>query len=44
VKKEASPIYMLEPMICKSKRKGKVTTVIEGWGTDEDFKIWSEKK
>jgi translation initiation factor 1 len=30
-----------EPMICKfEKRKGKATTIIEGYtGTDEDFKI-----
>ena len=34
-----------EPMICKfEKRKGKVTTVIEGYeGTDEDFKILAKE-
>ncbi|MGG7036065.1 MAG: translation initiation factor [Flavobacterium sp.] len=34
-----------EPMICKyEKRKGKPTTVIEGYeGTDEDFKILAKE-
>ena len=34
-----------DPMICKyEKRKGKVTTVIEGYeGTDEDFKILAKE-
>jgi translation initiation factor 1 len=34
-----------EPMICKfEKRKGKATTIIEGYeGTDEDFKILSKE-
>ena len=34
-----------EPMICKfEKRKGKATTIIEGYeGTDEDFKILAKE-
>ncbi|MBF2709283.1 translation initiation factor [Flavobacterium soyangense] len=34
-----------EPMICKfEKRKGKVTTIIEGYeGSDEDFKILAKE-
>lgn len=34
-----------EPMICKfEKRKGKVTTIIEGYeGTNEDFKILAKE-
>ena len=34
-----------EPMICKyEKRKGKVTTIIEGYeGNDEDFKILAKE-
>ena len=34
-----------EPMICKDeKRKGKATTIIEGYeGTDEDFKILAKE-
>lgn len=35
----------VEPMICKfEKRKGKPTTIIEGYtGTDEDFKILAKE-
>jgi translation initiation factor 1 len=34
-----------EPMICKyEKRKGKATTIIEGYeGTDEDFKVLAKE-
>ena len=47
--KEASQEHQLfvqkEPMICKfEKRKGKPTTIIEGYeGTDEDFKILAKE-
>jgi translation initiation factor 1 len=37
-------IYTKEPMICKFERKGKVTTVIEGYeGSDADFKILAKE-
>ncbi|APA00498.1 translation initiation factor [Flavobacterium commune] len=46
-KKETShELYVQkEPMICKfEKRKGKVTTIIEGYeGDDEDFKILAKE-
>ena len=45
---EAAPheLYVQkEPMICKfEKRKGKATTIIEGYeGTDEDFKVLAKE-
>lgn len=42
IKKENHVVFIQnEPMICKfEKRKGKATTIIEGYnGTNEDFKI-----
>lgn len=46
VEPEAHELYVQkEPMICKyEKRKGKATTIIEGYeGTDEDFKILAKE-
>lgn len=46
IEEEAHELYVQkEPMICKfEKRKGKATTIIEGYeGTDEDFKILSKE-
>ena len=46
IEKEAHELYVQkEPMICKyEKRKGKATTIIEGYeGTDEDFKILAKE-
>ena len=43
---EAHQLYVQkEPMICKfEKRKGKATTIIEGYeGNDEDFKILAKE-
>jgi translation initiation factor 1 len=43
---EAHELYVQkEPMICKyEKRKGKATTIIEGYeGSDEDFKILAKE-
>jgi translation initiation factor 1 len=37
-------IIRSEPMICKFERKGKTTTIIEGYeGSDEDFKILAKE-
>jgi translation initiation factor 1 len=46
MEQEAHELYVQkEPMICKyEKRKGKATTIIEGYeGTDEDFKILAKE-
>ncbi|SHG24174.1 translation initiation factor 1 (eIF-1/SUI1) [Flavobacterium segetis] len=46
IQKEEHQLYVQkEPMICKfEKRKGKATTIIEGYqGTDEDFKILAKE-
>ena len=45
VKKDKVLWIQEEPMICKfEKRKGKPTTIIEGYtGTDEDFKILAKE-
>ncbi|MFM2369552.1 MAG: hypothetical protein RL619_1862 [Bacteroidota bacterium] len=46
IKEVAHELYVQkEPMICKfEKRKGKATTIIEGYeGTDEDFKILAKE-
>ncbi|MBP6181695.1 translation initiation factor [Flavobacterium sp.] len=46
IKQVAHELYVQkEPMICKfEKRKGKATTIIEGYeGTDEDFKILAKE-
>ena len=46
IEKEAHELYVQkEPMICKfEKRKGKVTTIIEGYeGDEEDFKILAKE-
>lgn len=46
VEQVAHELYVQkEPMICKfEKRKGKATTIIEGYeGTDEDFKILAKE-
>ena len=46
VEEVAHELYVQkEPMICKfEKRKGKATTIIEGYeGTDEDFKILAKE-
>ena len=46
IEEETHELYVQkEPMICKfEKRKGKATTIIEGYeGTDEDFKILSKE-
>ncbi len=44
-KEEYTLFIQKEPMICKfEKRKGKATTIIEGYeGTDEDFKILAKE-
>ena len=45
-REEAKTLWVQqEPMICKfEKRKGKPTTIIEGYtGTDEDFKILAKE-
>jgi translation initiation factor 1 len=46
IKTENHTLYIQkEPMICKfEKRKGKATTIIEGYeGTDEDFKLLAKE-
>ncbi|MEC5165579.1 translation initiation factor 1 [Flavobacterium sp. PL11] len=46
IQKEEHQLYVQkDPMICKfEKRKGKATTIIEGYqGTDEDFKILAKE-
>ena len=45
VEKDKSLWIQAEPMICKfEKRKGKPTTIIEGYtGSDEDFKILAKE-
>ena len=46
IEEEAHELYVQkEPMICKfEKRKGKATTIIEGYeGTDEDFNILAKE-
>lgn len=45
LEEEHSLFIQKEPLICKfEKRKGKVTTIIEGYeGKDEDFKILSKE-
>ena len=46
IPEEAHQLYVQkEPMICKfEKRKGKATTIIEGYeGSDEDFKILAKE-
>ncbi|MCC9070121.1 translation initiation factor [Flavobacterium sp. F-65] len=45
VPEEHTLFIQKEPMICKyEKRKGKATTIIEGYeGTDEDFKILAKE-
>jgi translation initiation factor 1 len=46
IQKEEHQLYVQkEPMICKfEKRKGKATTIIEGYeGMDEDFKILAKE-
>jgi translation initiation factor 1 len=46
IEQEPHELYVQkEPMICKfEKRKGKATTIIEGYeGTDEDFKILAKE-
>jgi translation initiation factor 1 len=46
IENEPHELYVQkEPMICKfEKRKGKATTIIEGYeGTDEDFKILAKE-
>ncbi|MES2239089.1 MAG: translation initiation factor [Bacteroidota bacterium] len=45
VQEEKELYVQKEPMICKfEKRKGKVTTIIEGYeGDDEDFKILAKE-
>ena len=46
IEKEAHELYVQkEPMICKfEKRKGKATTIIEGYeGTNADFKILAKE-
>lgn len=46
IEKEVHELYFQkEPMICKfEKRKGKATTIIEGYeGNDEDFKVLAKE-
>ena len=46
IPEEAHQLYVQkEPMICKfEKRKGKATTIIEGYeGSDEDFKLLAKE-